>query len=136
MRDCRLQLSFVTTTVFGTGAAPTITMTELASTVTQQVTMTMVQMIACGTTQGAPVPAAEASIIASSAAAAASSAFTSGAAQLASTAIVASGQAAAPAPASTALVASSQVAAPILATTPRKIVIMSPTVSSILIKVL
>lgn len=84
------QLSFVTTTVFGTGEAPTVTITALASTVTQQVTMTMMQMIACGTPLGAAVPASEAAAVASSAVAVTqvNSVFTSGAAQLASTAVV------------------------------------------------
>ncbi|KAK8103783.1 Heterokaryon incompatibility protein 6- OR allele [Apiospora kogelbergensis] len=58
-------------------AAATVTVTVTAAadakTVTQVQTITMVQMIACGTTQGNPVPASQASAIASSAAEAASS---------------------------------------------------------------
>jgi hypothetical protein len=54
----RVQLSFVTTTVFGTGQAPTETITALASTVTQMVTMTVMQTAACAGAAQAASPAA------------------------------------------------------------------------------
>lgn len=43
-----LQLSFVTMTVFGTGAAPTVTVTPLPQMITQQVTVTVNQAAAAG----------------------------------------------------------------------------------------